>query len=296
MIEKNPSMKRSIQEWWASNPMTYAQEHGRTVYVTQDGTRQEVELGNKDFFEAADQTFYTWNRPLHTSKGKFAKIFNYEHYRDKNVLEIGCGMGCMAMNWAIHQAKVTAVDLNPVAVQQTMRRFQAFGLIGNIIQVDGEWLPFNCQSFDYVYSWGVLHHTPGIRSAINEIDRILRPDGETGIMLYNRNSFLYKYLVQYVEGYLHMENQFLNSLRLASRYGDGARQEGNPYTWPVTKQEIFKDLCKQFKRVSIQVFGTDLDSVLDNWFPKFGSRIMPRTMIKSLARRWGWSLWITATK
>ena len=58
-------------------------------------------------------------------------------------------------------------------------------------------------------------------------------------MLYNRRSFLHWYLTEYVEGFLHIASAASSSpLELASRYGDAAREEGNPHTWPVTEAEV----------------------------------------------------------
>ena len=57
-------------------------------------------------------------------------------------------------------------------------------------------MPFADATFEYVYSWGVLHHTPGIDRAIAEIHRVLKPGGGVGVMLYNRESLLYRFLVR----------------------------------------------------------------------------------------------------
>ncbi|MFH1740704.1 MAG: class I SAM-dependent methyltransferase, partial [bacterium] len=211
------------------------------------------------------------------------------------VLEIGCGMGTMAMNWCQHGARIIAVDLNPVAVAQTAQRFKLFGLDALVLQVDANRLCCNNDTFDYVYSWGVLHHSPNLERSIDELFRVLRPGGEFGVMLYHRDSILYRYLIRYIEGFLHAESRFLGPLQLASRYTDGAREEGNPHTWPITRQEgrdLFSPYCSDPK---IQVLGTDLDSSLQWLLPWFGGRL-PRLVKKTWARRWGWSLWITGKK
>ncbi len=295
MSNQKDQIKRRVREWWAANPMTYAHDHGTTEFTAPDGSRHRVEIGSREFFEAADQIFYRWNKPLHTQDGYFGNIFDYARYNQKRVLEVGCGMGCMAMNWALHKADITAVDLNPVAVKQTRQRFNLYGLNGIIQEADAEQLPFTNNHFDYAYSWGVLHHTPNAEKAINEIFRVLRPGAEAGVMLYHRASVLYRYFVEYVEGYIHLENEFLSPLQLGSRYSDGALAEGNPLTWPVTRREVHECLFSKFNDVKIKVLGTDLDDILDHWFPKLGL-LLPKPMRKSLARRWGWSLWITAVK
>lgn len=295
MTQQNNDIKKAIRDWWANAPMTYAESHGHVEYRLPDGTMERVEFGSRRFFELADAVFYRWNAPLHDETGKFGRIFDYERYRGKRVLEIGCGMGCMASNWASHGALLTAIDLNPVAVAKTTQRFNVFGLEGEILEVDAETLPFPDQSFDFVYSWGVIHHTPGIRKAIEDIYRVLKPGGQIALMLYNRESVLYRYFVQYQDGLVNMERRFLDELGLASRYGDGGREEGNPHTWPVTKAEVLRDLIPMFSKPEIQTLGTDVPEALNTWFPYLGQR-MPLSWRKALARRLGWSLWITAEK
>ena len=290
-----PGLKGAIKDWWAANPMTYGQIHGQASFGVGDGGSRRAEPGSADFFRLSDQTFYAWNRPLHYPGRPFGRLFPYQSHRGKRVLEVGCGLGCLAMNWSTQGARVTALDLNPTAVHLTRERFKILGLEDPVLQADAERLPFEDSSFDYVYSWGVLHHTPRIGTALDQIHRVLKPGGSAGVMVYHRGSILYRYLVSYLEGYLHLENRFLNPLELASRYGDAAAQEGNPYTWPLTRKEA-RRLFTRFEGVRIKVLGTDLPTLLDNWFPGLGTVILPRSWLKALARRWGWSLWITGQK
>ncbi|WP_026380422.1 class I SAM-dependent methyltransferase [Afifella pfennigii] len=291
----NADVKTAIRRWWADFPMTYGEEHGNTEYAGQGGV-EAVELGSREFFENADATFYRWNMPLHGPEGPFSRLFDYPRYRGARVLEVGCGMGCMAMNWARQGAEVAAVDINPVAVAQTRNRFSIFGLSGDIREADGETLPFESESFDFVYSWGVLHHTPGTKAAIEELRRVLKPGGGVGVMLYNRESLLYRFLVGWQEGFVNMERRWLKEVELASRYADGDRREGNPHTWPVTKREIREELFQQYQGVDIRVLGTDVPNVLNIWGPELGTKRLPLPRIKALARRWGWSLWITGKR
>jgi 2-polyprenyl-3-methyl-5-hydroxy-6-metoxy-1,4-benzoquinol methylase len=281
--------KRDIQEWWAENPMTYGQVHGRVKY--NDGV---YDVGSREFFDRVDQEFYSWNRPLHDKK-PFDRLFPYEDFINSNVLEIGCGMGTMLMNWAFNGAKCTGVDLNPTSIEQTRKRFEIHGLIGNIRLEDANNLSFKDNQFDYVYSWGVLHHSPNLDQSIKELFRVLKPGGGFGVMLYNRRSFYQWYMTAYVEGFLHNENQWLTPLELNSRYGDGAREEGNPYTWPVTKNEGLAMISPFSRDSCVRILGTELDDVLRKMIPGLGNHL-PKFMIKSLARRWGWSLWFYGHK
>jgi ubiquinone/menaquinone biosynthesis C-methylase UbiE len=288
-----------IADYWSSRPQTYGTEDGKATYMDDKGAVVNLELGNKEFFDKVDETCYSWNRPLHINKDgefiPFSAIFDYAAYRSKPVLEIGCGMGTMAMNWAQQGAMLHAVDLSDLAIEQTKERFRLHNLKGVIQQADARKLPFPDNYFNYVYSWGVLHHSPHIEKSIEEIHRVLVPGGKAGIMLYHRKSFLFRYFVQYSEGFLHFENRFLSLLELASRYGDGYMEEGNPYTYPVTKDEVLDKIMPQFRNIKIRLLGTDLPWMLSYLCFPYAGRISV-TLVKSLARRFGWSMWIEGEK
>lgn len=290
---------RKIADYWSSKPQTYGIKDGKAIYADNKDETVTVNLGSKEFFNQVDKTFYSWNQSLHyNSKGDFfpfSKIFNYEKYKEKPVLEVGCGMGTMAMNWAKKGANIHAIDLSQQSIEQTRERFRILNLEGDIRQSDARELPFESNQFSYVYSWGVLHHSPDINKSFEEIYRVLVPGGQVGIMLYNRNSLLFRYFIQYNEGFLHFENNFLNLLQLASRYGDGYMEEGNPHTYPVTKKEVLNEIMPQYKNLKIKLFGTDIPWMLSYLCQPYSKRI-PLYLIKSIARRFGWSMWIEAEK
>lgn len=278
-----------IREWWAEHPMTYGDEHGRPEWGDSSS-----ELGTREFFQRVDDRFFEWNAPLHGDR-PFSRLFDYGSYGDGKVLEVGCGMGSMAMQWALAGARMTAVDLNPTAIAQTRRRFEVFGLDGDVREADARTLPFEDDTFDYAYSWGVLHHSPELNRSIEELLRVVRPGGGFGIMLYNRRSFLHWYMTEYVEGILHMERRFLDAVELASRYGDAGREEGNPHTWPVTREEVVTVLRDLGATADARVLGTDIDGVLGTAVPGL-HRFVPAWAKKPWARRFGWSLWFHGHK
>ncbi len=289
--------KKPIEKWWADNPMTYGADHGSTVYVDPKGASQNVELGSPEFFATVDETFHGWNHPLHDNTGFFGKVFPYAAFKGKDVLELGCGMGTMASHWARNGSRVHAVDLNPVAVAMTTRRMEMMGLSASVQSADANVLPFANASFDYVYSWGVLHHSPDLDRSVDELFRVLRPGGQFGVMLYHRDSILQRYQIEWTEGYLHGESQFLDPVALASRYGDGDRDEGNPHTWPVTRGEMQEMFGRHSNDLGIRTLGTELDFMLENIFPIPGlAKRIPAFIKKPWARRWGWSLWMHGTK
>lgn len=282
--------KQAIKNWWAANPMTYGNTHGQTDYGD-----EKLERGTQGFFERLDQEFYNRNKPLH-NKGPFDRLFPYDEYpAGSNILEVGCGMGTMAMNWARRGVNMTATDLNSTAVKQTKRRFELYGLKGNILQADANHFSFEDNEFDYAYSWGVLHHSPDLEQSISEMMRVTKPGGGFGLWLYNRRSLLHWYMTEYIEGFLHYENQFLGPQELASRYADAAREEGNPYTWPVTADEIKPILQPFTPDLKIEILGTELDGIFPLLLPGLGM-ILPTWAKKVWARRFGWGLWIHGHK
>ena len=108
----------------------------------------------------------------------------------KRVLEIGVGMGADFLRWARAGATATGVDLTERAVELTRQRLQSEGLDADLRIADAENLPFPDGSFDIVYSWGVLHHTPDPARALAEAQRVVAPGGELRVMLYHRWSWV----------------------------------------------------------------------------------------------------------
>ncbi len=279
------SNNQEVQSWWRDNPMTYGKEHGRTEFL--DG---RYEIGTLEFFERLDNEFYSWNHPLHDRR-PFDRLFPYDRFGSgAKVLEIGCGLGTMAMNWARNGVDITAVDLNPTSIEQTRKRFDLLGLDARIELMDGRHLDLPDAYFDYVYSWGVLHHSSELEKSLQEMMRVVKPGGEFGLMLYNRHSILHLYKTLYTEGFLHFESRFLGPLELASRYADGARAEGNPHTWPVTKSELREMLGTFSSELKFRILGTDLDTAFHALLPGLGL-VLPAWAKKPWARRFGWSIW-----
>jgi SAM-dependent methyltransferase len=115
----------------------------------------------------------------------------FEEGRGRDVLEIGVGMGADHVEWAkAGPRSLTGVDLTPRAVEHTRARLALYGLSSRLEVADAERLPFADASFDLVYSWGVLHHSPDTPRAVAEVLRVLRPGGLARVMLYHRHSLV----------------------------------------------------------------------------------------------------------
>jgi ubiquinone/menaquinone biosynthesis C-methylase UbiE len=115
---------------------------------------------------------------------------NFPDFKGLKTLEIGVGLGSDHQKLAEHGAILSGIDLTPRAINHTRRRFELMGLNSELQIADAENLPFGDNSFDAVYSWGVLHHSPETQKAVDEVFRVLKPGGFAKIMIYNKFSLI----------------------------------------------------------------------------------------------------------
>lgn len=139
--------------------------------------------GTPEFFAQVERERYR----LEPYIREFAE---FERWRGRRVLEVGVGLGTDFIGFVRAGADAVGIDLTEAAVAAVRERLRQEELVAEVRTGDAESLPFEDDSFDLVYSYGVLHHTPDTSRAISEIRRVVRPDGEARIMLYSRRSWL----------------------------------------------------------------------------------------------------------
>ena len=162
--------KKAVRDFWDTSPCGTS------------GLQRGKEL--RRFFESIEKRRYELE-PFILDHAEFDK------WRGKKILEVGCGTGTDLLQFLRAEVNAFGVDLSIHSVDLARKRLGLFGLNGRRVFVgDAEHLPFPENSFDLVYSWGVLHHTPDIARAIDEICRVLRPGGEARIMVYHRWSLV----------------------------------------------------------------------------------------------------------
>ena len=173
--------QRANRDWWQDTPMRYDwkksisyQEFSRPFY-------QEID---KRFFENAQE--YLGNEKI-----PFDSIIDFNSLQDKDVLEIGIGNGSHAQFLSKYTKSFTGIDITDYSIKNTKKRFDLFNLDGKILKMDAEDMTFSDSSFDFIWSWGVIHHSSNPYKIIREISRVLRPKGEVYIMIYHRGWWNY---------------------------------------------------------------------------------------------------------
>jgi len=137
----------------------------------------------KDWFEQIEQHRYRVEPYIHS-------IAQFTRHHGKRVLEVGVGAGSDHLQWARAGAECYGVDLTRRAIEITQARFNLYGFKTNLRQIDAEILPFPDDSFDVVYSWGVIHHAEHPEQIVREVRRVLKPSGLFIGMLYGRHSLV----------------------------------------------------------------------------------------------------------
>lgn len=204
---------------------------------------------------------------------------DFQRWSGKKVLEVGCGIGTDAVNFVRSGADYTGLDLSEASLELARTRFQVFGLQGRLAQADAETLSSVVEpgSFDLVYSFGVIHHTPHPEKVIAEIRKVIRPDGELRIMLYARNSW--------------------KAMMIEEGIDQPEAQSGCPIALTYTPESV-ETLLQGFKVTAIRqdhIFPYVIEKYVRYEYEKqpwFAA--MPAELFQVLERRLGWHMLIEA--
>jgi len=235
----NEALKNKVREYWNEHPC---------------GTQfTDLEWGSKQFFDEVERHRYA-TQPF------MKEIMEFDRFPGKQVLEIGCGLGTDLLQFARAGAVVTGVDLTSRSIELVKKRFALEHLSVDARVSDAEHLPFDDGSFDVVYSFGVLHHTPNTQQAIEEVYRVLKPGGRIIIMLYHKRSVhvwlgapLYRFSSKYKNHSLSLSDDWV-------RVYDG---DMNPLGKAYRKSDV-KAMFSRFK-----YFSTTLCDPVRKRYPDF---------------------------
>ena len=230
------------------------------------------EIGTKKYFDEVEKKKLTAEPHIKT-------FSNFDEWNGKKVLEIGCGLATAGINFASHGADYTGVELSDESLKLAKQRFDVYGMNGNFFSGNAEHLStfVPIKTYDLIYSFGVIHHSPNPEKIISEIKKYMNENSILKIMLYAKNSWK-NYMIE--AGLDQPEAQY-----------------GCPIVHTYTKSDIV-DLLEGYDIISIEqdhIFPYQVEPykrgkyIKQPWFES-----MPLEMFKSLEKNLGWHLLITA--
>lgn len=269
------------------NQLVVEKQHAREQW-SQDpcGAKYGAKYGfaTREFFDEVERHRYEEYAPW------MPFVMGFNDFKGKRLLEVGCGMGTDLLQFARGGAICTGFDLTPRSVEVSSLHLGLYDMRADFVLGDGERLPFADESFDVVYSNGVLHHTPDTEQAVREVHRVLRPGGVAKVMLYHRNSFYY-----WTEIILHrgvLRGHFLRGHspeEIMSRYVEYSEHEARPLV-KVYSQSQARTLFKPFGEIKTEVEQMIREEL------RILRPLVSEKAFRRLRRSAGWNVIITARK
>lgn len=217
---------------------------------------------------------------------------DFERWRDKKVLEIGCGIGTDSINFARAGADITVVDLSEESLDVCKQRFDVYGLKASFYEGDAERLSefVPVEKYDLIYSFGVIHHTPHPERVMEQLEQYCKPETELRLMLYAKWSWKIAWiLLVYGHGAIWRSDE------LVRMYSEA--QTGSPVTFYYSFRGV-RWLLRDYEVVKMRkdhIFPYKIDKYVNyqyEWVWYF--RWLPTAWFSWLEKRLGWHILINA--
>ena len=224
-------------------------------------------------------------------------IVPFRSFAAHRVLEVGCGAGYDAFEFCRHGAMYTGIDITPENIDRTRKHLGFYGFAPELVVADAQELPFADESFDVVYSNGVLHHTADIAQSLREACRVLVPGGRIWVVVYHRTSVFY-WLTLFLEHYL-LRREFRHFRSFKERVAaiEYTTSDAIPTVNTYSRSEVRQLLVAsgfEVRHVRVRKLTTeDLPSIpgLRRLWPRF-----PASALDRVGRRFGWYVIATGQK
>jgi ubiquinone/menaquinone biosynthesis C-methylase UbiE len=218
-------------------------------------------------------------------------LFRFEQYGGAKVLEIGVGLGTDLIQFADAGADCHAIDITDEHMNLARENFALRGYQVDIRRSDATAIQHPDETFDVVYSFGVVHHIPEIDKVLTEVHRVLKPGGKALISVYHKWSLFHLASVLLLNGLLKLKLFRLGYRGLLATIETGADgKEIAPYVRLYSRKEFAKAMRSAGLTPTISVrqcHPYDMGRV--------GS-ILPYSLFKLLDRHMGWYVVAEATK
>ncbi len=267
---KAAEYKEHIRKQWNNTPC------GKVGDITYDLVYFEnVEKNRYD-------SYATWMKPFYG--------YESEKHKDISILEVGFGQGTDLVQFAKGGAKCTGIDYTPNHFELAKLNFELRGLKADLHLGDAANLPFDDNSFDKIYSFGVLHHTPDIDKCIEEVYRVLKPGGTFIMSLYNKNSLFHYYTKVFLEGVLRLRFLTLGYMGVMATLEEGADGKNIKPLVNVYNKKSLKPMLNKFKTTQF-----DIRHLQKRDIPILGS-ILSQKYLDKLQKKYGWYIISTSVK
>lgn len=242
-------------------------------------------VGTKEYFDEVE-----WRK--YFVEPHIPRFAQFERWKDKKVLEIGCGIGTDSINFARAGAKLTVVELSEKSLEICKKRFEVYKLSATFYLANAEQLSavVPVEPYDLIYSFGVIHHTPHPEKVIEEIKKYCYKDTQIRIMLYAKYSWKVLWIIlKYGKG------AFWKMKKLVRQYSEA--EEGCPVTYCYSFNEVRK-LLKDFEIIEMKkdhIFPYIVEKYKNYEYVKvWYFRWMPGWLFRLLEKMWGWHILIVA--
>lgn len=229
-------------------------------------------VGSKAYFDQVEERKYFVEYHI-------PNFADFDKWKGKKVLEIGCGIGTDSINFARAGADLTVMELSEESLKLAKQRFQVYGLKAKFYVADAEQLSkvVPVEKYDLIYSFGVIHHSPHPEMIFEEIKKYMGPDSELRIMLYAMYST--KNLLILL-GLMQPEAQ--TGCPIANTYSkSGVRNLMKGFeVFSIVKDHIFPYKIAQYKKYEYK--------------KSFPWNITPRPIMRWFEHCFGWHLLIKA--
>ncbi len=267
-VSTGDAYKEEVQDQWNNNPV--GSHYAKT---TQPHTL--------DWYLEVEQYRYGTYSPW------AFEVMEFGQHAGEKVLEIGGGLGTDLSMFARHGAIVTVVDLSAGHLAHAQENFALRGLEGEFVHHDAETLPFPDDTFDVVYSNGVIHHTPNTHRVVREIHRVLKPGGKAIVMVYAEHSFHYWYRLVWEQGVKHDLLRTYSIGEIMSRKVEITENDARPLVKVYTARRL-KRMFEGFENKAVfkrQMVKEEIPEGFEKWIS-----------LESAGRYFGWNVIIKANK
>jgi ubiquinone/menaquinone biosynthesis C-methylase UbiE len=207
---------------------------------------------------------------------------NFDNWRGKKALEIGCGIGTDAVNFARAGANYFGVELSEESLNICKERFKVLGLEGSFLSGNAENLDdfLSERDFNLIYSFGVIHHSPNPQKIFQQLPKFLKENGELKVMLYNKNSW--------------------KTMMIEAGFDQPEAQFGCPIAFSYDKDDIQELITNQFEIKNItldHIFPYKIEQYKNYIYEKEDwIEAMPPEKFRVMEQKLGWHMLITAQK